>query len=382
MRARTPHIHTRRSRGIGTAGLGLVLVTALSLSLAGCDLAPADGSGSAEAEGSAPTEVTLVVHDSFVDGDAFAAAASAATGYDVHVLTSGDGGELTNTLVLTKGAPIADAFFGVNDTFASRLIDNDVVVPIRPRALPDRAASIATAQFVAGGQASEGTTFPMIPVDLGAICINVDTDWFAAHEVAPPASYDDLLEPAYAGLTVVIDPTASTTGASFLTGTVAAFGDPGYLGYWERLMKNGVRIEPGWSEAYNGQFTQGGGDGTFPIVLSYSTSPAWTLSDDGTRSTTEALLNTCTTQVEYAGVLAGAANPAGAEAVVEYLLSPEFQASIPESMYMYPVDATVELPEDWQRFAALPDAPHDLTPAEVGAGRERWLKAWSETVGW
>jgi len=51
-------------------------------------------------------------------------------------------------------------------------------------------------------------------------------------------------------------------------------------------------------------------------------------------------------------------------------------------MYVYPVVAEAYVPADWQQFAPMPEAPNDLTPAEIGAGREAWLKAWSEATGW
>ena len=73
-------------------------------------------------------------------------------------------------------------------------------------------------------------------------------------------------------------------------------------------------------------------------MLSYDSSPAFTVDGKG-GTTTSALLDTCFRQVEYAGVLDGAANPDGAQALVDFLLSPEVQAALPESMYVFPVDA-------------------------------------------
>ncbi|MGK0721239.1 thiamine ABC transporter substrate-binding protein [Leucobacter sp. W1478] len=352
-------------RRVAVRPLSLAVVAALGLAIAGCAGSEGD-SGSADAERS----VTLVVHESFPNEE-FAAAASAATGYEVEVITAGDGGELTNKLILTQGAPIADAFFGVDNVFASRLVEGGVVEPYRSPALPPRAE-----EFVYDTEGS------LSPVTLGATCINIDPAWFVEQGLAEPTGYDDLADPAYAGLTVLLDPTSSSTGASFLTGTVAAFGEDGFVDYWASLAENDVRIEQGWTEAYNGQFTQGGGEGTFPIVLSYSSSPAWTVTEDGDATTTRALLDTCSSQVEYAGVLSGAANPEGGRAVVDYLLSREFQDTIADTMYVYPVDVEAYVPDEWQRFAPMPETPYDLTPAEIGAGREAWLKAWSEATGW
>lgn len=345
----------------------LAIVTALGLALSGC------ATNGDQPDAAASKQVTLVVHDSFPN-DTFAEAASAATGYDVEVISAGDGGELTNKLVLTKGAPIADAFFGVDTIFASRLVDNDVVAPYRPAEFPESGVEYAI---------GDADAFDLTPVDLGATCINIDTAWFAEQGIPEPKNYEDLADPAYRDLTVLLDPTASSTGGSFLVGTVAEFGEDGFADYWQRLLDNGARIEQGWTEAYNGQFTQGGGDGTKPVVLSYSSSPAFTTNDDATESSTRALLDTCSSQVEFAGVLDGAPNPEGAKAVIDYLVSPEFQQTIPDAMYMYPVDADVTLPDAWATFAPLPEpgTAHDLSADEINAGREGWLRTLGDQIG-
>ncbi|MGO1538311.1 MAG: thiamine ABC transporter substrate-binding protein [Leucobacter sp.] len=338
----------------------LALGASLALALTGCS-----GGENAAVDESA---VTLIVHDSFPN-DEFAAAASEATGLDVEVISAGDGGELTNKLVLTKGAPLADAFFGVDQIFASRVIESDTVDPYIPENLPAQAADYLA-----------DDTDLLIPIDMGATCINIDPAWFDEEGLEAPETYEDLTSPEYRGLTVLLDPTASSTGASFLAGTVAYFGEDKYLQYWEDLMANDARVEQGWSDAYYGQFTQGGEGGVKPIVVSYSSSPAATLTEDGAATTTAALLETCSSQVEYAGVLAGAENPEGAQAVIDYMLGTEFQDTIAETMYMYPIHEDAEIPTEWEKFAPTPTNPHDLSAAELGAGLDGWLKTLSETI--
>ncbi len=371
--AHAPH-HGRTSAWRSMRRAAPALAVVAGLTLAGC--APAEA-GPAKTD-----EVTLAVHDSFPNEE-FAQAASAATGLDVKVVSAGDGGELTNKLVLTKGAPIADAFFGVDTIFASRLVTNDVVEPYRPANSDEGFGYLAVLPEGADAAVDAGDPFALTPIDQGATCINIDPAWFSEHGIAEPASYEDLTKPEYRDLTVLLDPTASSTGASFLVGTVAAFGEDGFADYWQRLLDNGARVEQGWSDAYNGQFTQGGGDGTKPIVVSYGSSPAFTVSEDGEQTTTKALLNTCSNQVEYAGVLAGAANPEGARAVLDYLVSSEFQATIADTMYMYPVDASVPLPAAWERFAPLPSEEqlNDLPSTTIDERREGWLKTLSEQIG-
>lgn len=345
---------------------GLALTGAL---LVGCSQ-PGSVGGNSDDAGDAGDTVTLIVHDSFVPEEDFEKAASEATGYDVKVITAGDGGELTNQLVLTKGEPLADAFFGVDHIFASRLVEHEVTEAYLPENLPERAKQYAVTD--------EGA---LTPIDVAATCINVDTVWFDEAGVKAPETYEDLAKPEYRDLTVLLDPTSSSTGASFLIGTIAHFGEEGYLDYWSSLVDNGARVEQGWNDAYYTHFTGGNADGTYPIVVSYSSSPGYTLTEDGKGSTTSAPLATCSSQVEYAGVLAGAKNSAGAQAVIDYLLSSDFQNTIAETMYVYPIDENAHVPEEWQEFAPLPEAPNDLSATQIGEGRDGWLKALSETIG-
>ena len=85
--------------------------------------------------------------------------------------------------------------------------------------------------------------------------------------------------------------------------------------------------------------------------------------------------------MEYAGVLKGAANPAGGQAFINWMLSKNVQADIPKKMYMYPVDSSVQLPEALAKFGPLAEKPVEVAPAKIAAEREQWLKLWASAVG-
>jgi len=85
-------------------------------------------------------------------------------------------------------------------------------------------------------------------------------------------------------------------------------------------------------------------------------------------------------QVEYVGVIEGAANPEGAEQVVDFLLSAQFQQQLPGSMYVYPVDPQTPLPATWERFAPLAQDPYEVDPQDIDANRSRWVQEWTDTV--
>jgi thiamine transport system substrate-binding protein len=349
----------------------LVIATAALLPLSACSLIGGeDSTSNASGGAAAPHDVVLVTHDSFFLPKKLIKAFERDSGYDLVVRASGDAGTLTNKLVLSQGNPQGDVAFGVDNTFASRALDNDVFAPYAAE-LP----AGAEAYVLPGDDGADGGR--LTPVDNGNVCVNVDTTWFAAEGIAPPESLDDLIDPAYRDLFVLPGAASSSTGLAFLLATIAEYGDD-WPAYWTRLMDNGAKLTAGWSDAYEVDFTQGGGQGDRPIVLSYDSSPAFTI--DGGTSTTAALLDTCFRQVEYAGVLTGAANPDGAEAVVDWLLSPEVQAALPTSMYVFPVDPSTELPADWSTYAVQPDEPLSLDPADIAANRDDWLTTWSDVT--
>ncbi len=346
------------------------LAAALTLTAvaSGCSTMGDTGDGSASsATGS--DRVVLLTHDSFTLPKPLVRKFEKQSGLDLVVRASGDGGQLTNKLVLTKDDPTGDVAFGVDNTFASRALDEDVFAPYAAD-LPAGAE-----QFLLPGDDEQRLT----PVDNGNVCVNVDTTWFAERDLTPPKNLDDLTDPRYRDLFVLPGATTSSTGMAFLLATVAAYGD-GWPDYWTRLMDNGAELTSGWSDAYEVDFTQGGGSGKRPIVLSYDSSPAFTVAEGSKTSSTEALLDTCFRQVEYVGVLRGAADEKGAQELVDFMLSPEVQAALPESMYVFPVAAQTELPAEWASFARQPSRPYAVDPAEVAADRDAWLREWSDVT--
>jgi thiamine transport system substrate-binding protein len=337
---------------------------ALALAATGCSALGEDSSSSGAA---AADRVVLVTHESFVLPKKLERQFEEESGYDLVIRGSGDAGALTNRLVLTRDDPLGDVAFGVDNTFASRALDEGVFAPY------DAELPAGAEEYALPGDDDHRLT----PIDDASVCVNVDDAWFAAHDLAAPTTLDDLADPAYHDLFVLPGAATSSPGMAFLLTTIAAYGDD-WQEYWARLMDNGAKLTAGWSDAYEVDFTQGGGSGDRPIVLSYDSSPAFTV--EGGRSTTSALLDTCFRQVEYAGVLDGAANTDGAEALVDFLLSPDVQAAVPESMYVFPVAADTPLPKDWARFAEQPETPYEVDPAAISEQRDDWLREWSDVT--
>jgi thiamine transport system substrate-binding protein len=345
----------------------LVSVVVLTMPLAACSVV-GEKSDDASQDGGSGGPVVLVTHESFQLPKKVEQEFEDESGFDLQTRAAGDAGTLTTKLVLTKDNPTGDAAFGVDNTFASRAVDEGVFAEHGVE-LPAGAAAYALE-----GDAAD----VLAPIDEGNVCVNVDDTWFAAHDVEPPTSFEDLADPAYEGLFVTPSALSSSPGLAFLLATIAEYGAD-WPDYWERLIANDTLVVDGWEDAYFGDFTQGSEKGTRPIVLSYDSSPAFTIADDGS-STTSALLGTCFRQVEYAGVLEGAENPEGARALIEFLLSTSVQRALPESMFVFPVVDGVRLPPAWEEHAEQPASPYRLDPDEIAANREAWLEEWRDIV--
>lgn len=295
--------------------------------------------------------VTIASHDSFVFSKEMAAEFRSQTGIRVKVLKQGDAGALTNKLVLTKGNPIADAVFGIDNTFAS----------------------VATDAGAIDGSLSA--------IDFGDVCFNYDKRWFVDNSVAAPTSWLQLTDATYRGLTVVQNPSTSSTGLAFLAATVANLGEGSWQRWWSALKANDVTVTAGWEDAYYTQFS-GTADaiGTKPIVLSYSSSPAYEVRENG-QSATASILDGCFRQIEYAGVLSNAKHKDAAAKLIDFLKSETFQKQIPDTMYVYPIDTKVELPEAWAKWAPAATKVANDSQLNFATDRANWLSDWDAIFG-
>jgi thiamine transport system substrate-binding protein len=342
------------------------LALAITLAAAGCSAVGSTGDGGGQESSST---VVLVTHDSFAVSKQVLADFEQQSGLSVQVRATGDAGALVNQLVLTKDAPLGDAAYGIDNAFASRALEADVLEPY---------SSPAARDVVAGLHIDD--TARLTPVDYGDVCINVDRRWFAERDLPEPRTLQDLTDPAYEDLLVVSDPSTSSPGLAFLLATVDAFGEDGWRDYWTALRDNGVKVSSSWSDAYFVDFSGSSGRGPRPLVLSYASSPPAEATAGERRAPTRALLDTCFRQVEYAGVLAGAENPDGARELIDFLSSTSFQEDLPEKMYVYPTDPQAQLPPDWVRFAPLAKDPYTMDPASIDANREQLIEQWTDLV--
>lgn len=318
-------------------------------------------------------DVVLLTHDSFALSDSVIAVFHQQTGYTLKILQAGDAGAMVNQAILSKSHPLGDVLFGVDNTFLSRALDAGIFEPYVAAGLDG-----VPAQLQLDAQQHRVT-----PIDYGDVCIDLDKQAFATGNPAPPATLADLIKPAYKNQLVVENPATSSPGLAFVLATIARFGDSGWLGYWSQLRDNGVHVSSSWDDAYNTQFSAGPGHGPDPIVVSYASDPAADVvfaDPPISEPTISVMPESCFRQVEFAGVLVGAANPAGAQAFVDFLLSPVAQADVPLQMFVYPSVTATALPDVFTKFALAPTDSLSLDPVAIGANRDRWIEQWTTTV--
>ena len=187
----------------------------------------------------------------------------------------------------------------------------------------------------------------------------------------PPKSLDELVNGDPAQKIVLEDPRSSTPGLGFLLWMKEVYGDKSAEA-WKKLSGRVLTVAPGWSEAY-ALFTKG----EAPMVLSYTTSPAYhVIAENTQRYKAAAFSEGHYLQIEVAGIIEASAHKALAQKFIAFMMSPGFQDQIPTNNWMFPAGATSE---------ALPAAFGELvkpaktliySPLEVDQNRRAWIDEW------
>lgn len=320
-----------------------------------------------------PRTLTIMTHDSFAISEATITAFEREHVVNIELLPAGDAGAALNQAILAQDNPLADIFYGVDNSFLSRALDADIFIPYQSPELANVPDELEL-----------DDSYRLLPVDFGDVCLNYDKAWFADNGVPVPNTLSALTDPVYKGLLVVENPGTSSPGLSFLLATIGQFGEDGYLDYWRALRQNETLVTNGWQDAYYGQFSVAG-DGARPLVVSYASSPAaeFIFADPPAAEPPSASITApgmCFRQIEFVGILKGTAYPDLAQDWVDFMLSKTFQEDIPLNMFVFPANETAVLPSAFVEWAQIPDQPAAISPADIEANREKWIEDWTEAV--
>lgn len=314
-----------------------------------------------------PDTLRLMAHDSFADGvnEETFAVFTEETDIEVEVIAAGDAGSMVNQAALTTDNPLADVLFGVDDTFLSRAVEEEIFVEHRSPLLENVSANLSPSNDL------------VTPIDFGDVCINYDKSWFAETGTPIPTELDQLRDPAYAGALTVEHPATSSPGLAFVLATIEEYGEEGWLDFWSDLKTGGVGIAPDWDTAYYADFMPYGGDSA--MVVSYASSPPAEVifaTEPMTEAPTGVIEAGCYRQVEYAGVLSGTDYPEAAGELIDFMLSTQFQETIPLTWFVFPANEDAELPQEFIDHTIVPSDPARLDADTIAENRDRWIDEW------
>lgn len=262
-------------------------------------------------------------------------------------------GDILPRLLMEGEGTQADVVFGLN---------TDVLARAR-----------ASGLFAPHGQDTSDMSLPIawddpifLPYNWGETAFVYDETRLAN----PPASFAELLEAEDIRI-VIQDPRSSISGLALLFWVKHIYGDEAPEA-WARLAPKMLTVTRGWSESY-GMFTSGEAD----MVLSYTTSPAYHIAAEDDPTKKAAIFpEGHYFMTEVAGQLAGTDQPELAQAFMDWIMTPEFQAKIPLANWSLPA----ALPQDqWpqvMRDLPRPELTLFYSEDEAEALRQPALDEW------
>lgn len=324
-------------------------------------------------ENSRESALVIMSYDSFVSewglGTQIKNAFTEQYGYDIEFVTYGDAIQTFNTLRHwdTTSSDYPDMMIGIDNNMAYTVLSSNI---FKPNDLPNDLSEEALESIPRNLFLDDKNT--LVPFDYGYISIVYNSNTIQN----PPTSLEDLTDSRFKDSLILIDPRSSSPGLAFFLWTVDAYGDR-FLEYWERLKPSILSIPNDWTVAY-GIFTTG----EAPLVLSYTTSPAYHIEYEGKTNIQSTVFDEGNyLQIEYAGITKAAPNPQAARAFLAFMLSEKFQNNIALTNIMYPAKKDTPLPQSFATIAT-PKKSLVISPNEIP--NDAWLSSkiaqWEEVM--
>ncbi|MCI5666481.1 MAG: thiamine ABC transporter substrate-binding protein [Spirochaetia bacterium] len=320
-----------------------ILLTLLVCSLFGCK----------KTDDQRLKQVIIYAYDSFSGewgpGPEIARLFKEKTGMEVIFADCEDGGQVLSKAILEKKDPYADVVIGIDNNLWKQAYDEGILDSFVPsnanEVKAELWAKLNPLENIVTDADVKSSKVTLTPFDFSPFAFIFNTK----SGIEAPKCLEDLTKDIYAKKIILMDPRTSTPGLGFETWVKTVYGDRAD-DYMKRLEPSILTMTPGWSAGY-GMFT----DGEAPLVISYTTSPAYHI-EYGEGDQFQALIfdDGHIMQVEGAGIVKGAKNKKGAQAFIEFLISPEAQNVIPLTQWMFPVNSTIALPKSYD-YAPVPE---------------------------
>jgi len=302
--------------------------------------------------------LTVYTYESFVSewgpGPKVKAAFEKTCDCTVNFVGVADGVALLNRLKLEGASSKADVVVG---------LDTNLIAEAKDTGLFEASGIDASAAKVPGGFKDD----VFVPYDYGHFAVVYDTQTLKN----PPKSLKELVDGDPSQKIAIQDPRTSTPGLGLLLWVKSVYGDKAPEA-WAKLKDRVLTVTPGWSESY-GLFTKG----EVPMVLSYTTSPAYHMvAEHSERYQAASFEEGHYIQIEVAGLLKNAPEKELGKRFLSFILTPGFQDAIPENNWMMPVTATSQpLPDAFNKLVQ-PTKTFLMSPEEVAKNRKAWIDEW------
>ena len=288
------------------------------------------------------------------------------TGIEVEFIRTEDAGGILNQMMLTKNAPQADLMIGLDNTYSGVAMDNCL--------LQENTVSRKNITEELDDNVF-GETNELVPFDHGYICINYDSNYVDGENVTAPTSLWNFTEEAWKGKVAFPSAVSSSPGRAFMLATTDYFENETEWDWWAQMIANDAIITSGWTEAYEVHYSAGYGQwydgfiGDAHATVSYCHSPGVEafFGENYTTSVTLDLPKASLHQIEYAGIINGAANVDYANQFIDFLLSEDVNTNMPANNYMYSVLSDTDLPEEngYRYHSPVPAQPANVDLDQV-----------------
>ncbi|MBB6478988.1 thiamine ABC transporter substrate-binding protein [Spirochaeta isovalerica] len=321
-------------------------------------------SDKAKAGNSGPEKLVVYSYDTFASewgaGPSIIAEFEQKYGVEVELHAPGDGVTVMSQLILEKDNPRADVVVGLDNNLLAKALEEKILESYKSPELEKVKSDLLF-----------DSSYNLLPFDFGYFAICYDSEKLSDL----PESLEDLTEEKYRDSLVLMDPRTSTPGLGFLLWTIAVYGED-YLAYWDRLKPSILTITEGWSSGY-GLFL----NEEAPLVLSYSTSPAYHVEyEDSTRYRALKFNDGNYEHIEGMGIVKGTENREMAEKFIDHMLAESSQKTLAISNIMFPAVNGTDLPDSFD-YSFHSDTPLLLDSETISENYDDWVQMWVENYG-
>jgi thiamine transport system substrate-binding protein len=316
----------------------------------------------APASADKPT-LTIYTYSSFVaewgPGPALQPLFEAKCGCTINWVSLEDGAALLSRLKLEGEQTEADIVLGIDTNLTAETAATGLVAP--------HETDLSALKLPVAWDDAD-----FVPYDYGYFAVVYDSQTLPN----PPKSLAELTAPGEGPKIILMDPRTSTPGLGLMLWVKDVLGD-GAADAWKNLAKKTLTVTKGWSEAY-GLFLKG----EAPMVLSYTTSPAYHVMMEKTdRYKAVEFTEGNYLQIEVAARLKTSDQPELAKQFLAFLTSKEAQEKLPTTNWMYPaIDIGDALPKEF-RDLKVPAKALLIPSGKVAENRTAWIEEWLDSAG-